>query len=125
MYDHEKLEIWRRSVALLDAMLKAMRAPRRGQTVVPGLRTQLLRACASIHANIAEGGGQVTAAQSARFMDIAIGSTSETQSHLVVASLTGLIAPDKTTEFKGELGEIRAMSCGFKKWLLRQPNGGA
>lgn len=48
-------------------------------------------------------------------MDIAIGPTSATQSHLVVASLTGLIAADTVVELKAERAEIRAMSCGFKK----------
>ena len=52
-------------------------------------------------------------------MDSTIGSISETQSQLALASATGLIHPDRANEFKRELGELRAMCCAYKQWLLR------
>jgi len=125
MFDHEQLQIWQRSNALAIAMHDAVRGPRRGATSSPGLKSQLLRACSSIPANIAECARQDTPARSARVMDITIGSISETQSHLALASSTGLISPDRAEEFKRELRELRAMCCAFKKWLLmKSPKSG-
>lgn len=119
MFDHEQLQIWQRSKRLAIAVHAATHKRRRGSIGSPGLKTQLLRACSAIPANIAECAGQDTAAQSARFMDIAIGSISETQSHLALASATGLIDHDQAAEFSAELKELRAMSSSFKRWLLR------
>ena len=119
MFDHEELQIWQRSNALAAAIHAEVSTRRRGCTATPALKTQLLRACISILANIAECAGQDTGPQSARFIDITIGSISETQSHLSLAAATGLISHDKALEFQRELRELRAMCCAFKRWLLR------
>lgn len=117
MFDHNKLDIWRRSMALSVAVDKAMRGKKRSGP--PGLQSQLSRALASIPANIAECAGQDSPIQSARFMEIAIGSASEAQSHLARAGALELIPPRSTELFILELCEIRAMMMSFKKWLLR------
>lgn len=118
MYDHEKLQIWRRANALAANIHGAVNLRRRGCTATSALKSQLLRACLSIGANIAEAAGQETAAQSARFLDVSIGSLSETQSHLAAASATQLIAPAKGEELIQECREIRAMCVAFKRWVL-------
>ena len=119
MFDHEQLHIWRRSHALAVEIHFALRG--RARFGPAGLSAQLSRACASIAANIAECAGQETAAQSARFMDVAIGSSSETQSHLAFASATGLLRPQDASRFSAEVQEIRRMCFAFKKWLLLPP----
>jgi four helix bundle protein len=104
MFDHNKLEIWRRSMALSVAVDRALL--RCTVTPAPGLASQLSRACASIPANIAECAGQSSSKQSARFIDIAIGSASETENHLAraggleVISLWKLNAPSPPNSAK-------------------------
>ena len=56
--------------------------PPRRAYLSPGLRGQVLRASASIAANVAEGAGQSTNAEYARYVGYAISSTGETEAHL-------------------------------------------
>lgn len=116
MFDHEQLQIWRRSHALTVAIHRAMRG--RQRYAPAGLVSQLSRSSASVPANIAECAGQETAAQSARFLDIAIGSLSETQNHLALAAATGLLRDPVSADFTREVHELRKMTFAFKKWLL-------
>lgn len=117
MYDHEQLEIWRRSHELTLAIHRALRARVRGVPVQ--LRSQLSKSSSAVSSNIAESGGQDTSAQSARYIDIALGSLSETQNHLRLAGDTGLIAPAQAEVFANEVGELKRMTFAYKKWLLR------
>lgn len=117
MYDHEELAIWKRSHALTVAIHLALRARVRGAPVQ--LRSQLSRSCSAVPSNIAESGGQETAAQSARYIDIALGSLSETQSHLRLAADTGLISAVQAAAFANEVVELKRMTYAFRKWLLR------
>ena len=51
-----------------------------------GLSSQMRRACVSIGSNIAEGAGRFTDTEFARFLDIALGSTSEVHYQLRIAA---------------------------------------
>ena len=121
MFDHEKLKIWQRAMALAIAMREALNTRRPGSPATSALKSQLLRACSAIAANIAECAGHSTGPQSARFMDFAIATISETQSHVTEAAAAGLLNAQKAAEFLKALRELRAMSCAFKRWLLRPP----
>lgn len=120
MFDYEQLHIWQRSHQLTVAIHLAMRG--RGRYGPAGLVSQLSRSSASIPANIAECAGQHTPAQSARFLDIAIGSLTETQNHLALAAATGLIKSHTAAKFTDELHQLRRMTYSFRKWLLRAPS---
>ncbi len=84
----------------------------------PGLRSQLLRAAASIPANIAEGAGQHSDARFAHFLSIAIGSANEVETHLRLAR--GLEMFDEATwrALDDELREVRRMLFGLRRRLL-------
>ncbi|MGV3707632.1 MAG: four helix bundle protein [Gemmatimonas sp.] len=115
MFDHEQLQIWQRSHALAVSIHFALKG--RARTGSPGLYSQLLRSSSSVPANIAEAAGQDSPSQSVRFLDIAIGSLSETQNHLALASATGLLQKAKCEELSEEARNIRRMSLGFRRWL--------
>jgi four helix bundle protein len=67
-------------------------------------------AVVSVSSNIAEGAGRSSAADMARFLQIAIGSTSELQSQILIAKRLGL------TE---EVGEDLAAVSRVRKQLIR------
>lgn len=116
MFNYEKLEIWKRSHALAVDIHRAL--PRASRNSLPGLRSQLLRASASISSNIAEASGQPSEMQAARFIDISLGSISETQNHIAMASATELITAADAERFTEELRQLRRMTIAFRKWVL-------
>ncbi len=77
MRDFRGLQVWKKSHDLTSSMYKfTSQFPREERY---GLISQIRRACASIPTNIAEGYGRETPADFARFLQIAMGSASETE----------------------------------------------
>lgn len=119
MHNHERLEAWQRAIALnIDLCAAADRY--RGKRYQP-LLNQIRRAVGSIPANIAEGAGQSTDAQFARFVDIAIGSAQETHSHVYLAQGLRLFRHDQAEGWLNELSSIRRMLNGLSRHLRNQP----
>ncbi len=74
-----------------------------------GLTTQIRRAAASIPANVAEGCGRTGNAELNRFLDMASGSASELDYHLLLARDLGYLAPDAFMKVSQDLTQIRRM----------------
>jgi len=87
-----ELVVWQKAHWLTLELYKITRTfPREEQY---GLTSQMRRAAASICANIAEGCGRGTARDFARFIQMALGSASELEYHLVLAADLGFISAD-------------------------------
>ncbi|MBP6772831.1 MAG: four helix bundle protein [Gemmatimonadaceae bacterium] len=112
MPDHTKIRAWQRAqtltVSIADSLSPAI--SRR----MPGLRRQILKASASIAANIAEGAAQKSPAQYSRYLDIAIGSASETESHLDLAVRLDVVAGDGDALLR-EIQIIRRMTFRLRE----------
>ncbi|MCB1218572.1 four helix bundle protein [bacterium] len=80
---HRDLHVWQRSIQLALCAYHYSSAFPRSETY--GLTSQLRRASISIAANIAEGNGRKTARDYAHFLAMAIGSTREVDTLLVMA----------------------------------------
>ena len=107
MQDFRNLIAWQKAHQLaLLANRSAARMPKQGYT---GLKSQLLRAAASIPANIAEGCGRQSHRDLARFAEIAVGSATELDYHLLSAKDLGLLAPEAYAEMSGLASEVRRM----------------
>ena len=78
-----------------------------------GLTSQLRRSCASVPANIAEGCGRKGDAELARFMQIAMGSASETEYHLLLAKDLGLLNAERYTKLNNSVTEVKRMLASF------------
>src|SRR5262245_48168130 len=89
MFPFRKLSVWRRAHAL--ALMVHEVTERRSRGRYYSLINQMRRASASIPANIAEGSGQVTAPQFARYLTIAIGSARELDYHVLLAKDLGVL----------------------------------
>jgi hypothetical protein len=64
-------------------------------------------------ANIAEGCGRTGDAELCRFLQIAMGSASETENHLLLARDLGLITEANHDRFAGQIAEIKRMLATF------------
>ena len=93
MKDFRKQKVWQKAHDLALEVYRVTEAfPKRE---VFGLTSQIRRAGVSIPANIAEGCGQDTDADFARFLQIAMGSASELEYHLLLAHDLGFVSdPD-------------------------------
>src|SRR2546421_10684865 len=83
MRDFKEFKVWEKSHGLTLEVYKATATFPKEELY--GLTSQIRRACASIPTNIAEGCGREGNAELARFLQIAMGSASELEYHLLLA----------------------------------------
>ncbi len=74
-----------------------------------GLTSQIRRACASIGANLAEGCGRRTDADMSRFVQMAMGSASEAEYHLLLAFDLDILASSDYKRLNGEVTKVKRM----------------
>jgi len=121
MGDFKKLHVWQKAHQLaLSAHRVAVRIRGAEYTSV---RSQIIRAAMSIPANIVEGRDQKTEPMFARFLRIALASTSELEYHLIAARDISLISQSEYLLVLSELVEVRMMLHGLLRRLER-PEGG-
>lgn len=89
MKDFKELRVWSKAHELTMLVYRLTRAFPRDE--VYGLTSQVRRSAASIGANIAEGCGRHSDGEMARFLQIARGSASETEYHLLLAKDLGFL----------------------------------
>ena len=82
-----------------------------------GLTSQIRRSCASIPANIAEGCGSNSDAELARYLQIAMGSASELEYHILLARDLELISNSDYKPTNDEVTQIKRMLTSFIKRL--------
>jgi four helix bundle protein len=82
-----------------------------------GLTSQLRRAASSIPANIAEGCGRNSDAEFAHFLQIAMGSASETEYHLLLARDLGILSPEDHQPLNTAVIEIKKMLTSLLKTI--------
>lgn len=92
----------------------------RGAHYAP-FRTQIIRAALSIPANIVEGREQQTDSAFARFLRIALGSTSELEYHLTAAREVGAIPTSEFLSLSSQVTDVRMMLHGLLRRLKRAP----
>ena len=83
MQDFRNLAVWRKSHLLTVDIYRACRGLPKDEQY--NLTSQIRRACVSIEANIAEGCGRGSNADFARFLQIAMGSATELECHLLIS----------------------------------------
>ena len=89
MKDFKELRVWSKAHELTMLVYKLTRGFPRDE--VYGLTSQIRRSAASIGANIAEGCGRHSDGEMSRFLQIARGSASETEYHLLLAKDLGFL----------------------------------
>jgi four helix bundle protein len=109
--DFKKLKVWRKAHALsLNVHHAAARI--RGRAYV-SLRSQMIRAAASIPANIVEGRGKKSDPDFARFLRYSVDSTSELEYHLLCARDMGVMNQATYVSLLSQTIEVRKMLYGL------------
>jgi len=99
MRNFKDLKVWQRSHQLtLEIYVATKTFPREEQF---GLTAQLRRAAASVSANLAEGCERQTDREMSRFVQIAMGSASELEYHLLLATDLVLLSRDRVSTSAG------------------------
>jgi four helix bundle protein len=107
MKDFRKLEVWERAHALTLSIYKAtVNFPADERF---GLTSQTRRCSASIGANIAEGCGKRGNGEFQRFLQIASGSASEVEYHLLLACDLGFLSQQAHRELMQQVTPLRRM----------------
>lgn len=111
MQDFRKLAVWNRAHQLTLQVYAFTKSFPRDEAF--GLTSQMRRAASSIPANIAEGCGREGPAEFARFIQIAAGSASELQYHLLLARDLGYISSESHAAADRDVTEIKMMLTGL------------
>jgi four helix bundle protein len=107
MRDFKEYKVWEKSHDLTLAVYKITASFPKEELY--GLTSQIRRSCASIPANIAEGCGRSGNAELARFLQIAMGSASELEYHLLLARDLKLLTLAKYNETANHVIEVKRM----------------
>lgn len=111
--DFRSLRAWQRGRELtLDVYRLTRSFPK---TESYGLTAQIRRSAVSIPANIAEGAGRSSRRDYARFLDFALGSANELESHLLIATDLGLLSADSLRRLVESDVEVRKMLLKLRR----------
>lgn len=123
MQDFRNLSVWRNAHELALAIYKeTSRFPATEQF---GLTNQMRRAATSIPTNIAEGCGRGSDADFARFLQMALGSASELEYQLLLASDLGHLPSASAKSLVEQVQTIKKMTSSLVGKLSTKPTARA
>jgi four helix bundle protein len=121
MQDFRNLAVWQKAHTLTLETYRATECFPRAELF--GLTSQVRRSCASISANLAEGCVR-TQPEFARFIQIALGSASETEYHFLLAHDLGFLEPDRHDSLSRQVVEVKRMLTSLQQKIQRQFGSG-
>jgi len=115
MKDFRQLKVWEKSHQLALAIYKV--TAKFPQEEISGLISQVRRASMSIPTNIAEGCGRNTDADFARFLQMAMGSASETEYQLLLSLDLGFLNKEQYNKLNLDVTEVKRMLASLLKTI--------
>ena len=115
MKDFRQLKVWEKSHQLALAIYKV--TAKFPKEELYGLTSQVRRASMSIPTNIAEGCGRNTDADFARFLQMAMGSASETEYQLLLSLDLGFLNKEPYDKLNTDVTEVKRMLASLLKTL--------
>ena len=119
MKDFKELKVWHKAYDLSLAIYEASRCFPREEMY--GLTSQLRRAAVSIGANIAEGCGRRSDGELVRFFQIARGSSSEVEHHLLLARDLKFLQAATHQDIEKKLQEVQRMLTSLVSSIQETP----
>jgi len=115
MKNFKELQVWQKAHQLTLLLYKITTSFPADEKY--GLVSQIKRSASSIAANIAEGCGRSGDAELARYLQIAMGSASELEYHILLSHDLKIIETSNYEELANEVVEIKKMLASFIKKL--------
>ena len=112
---HKDLEAWKLSMDLVIKIYKITKSFPENEKFA--LTSQICRAAVSIPSNIAEGCGRGSDKDTLRFLDIALGSSAELETQLLIAQT---LEYANVQDILIDLDKINALIYGLKKYLKQK-----
>lgn len=119
------LQAWQKAMDFVDAVYRVAASFPKEETY--GLSSQLRRSATSIPANLAEGCTRNSTKEFIRFVEIALGSSAETETHLMIAHRQGYMDIKSLETLLEQAAEIGRMMQGLRNSLekrLHSPSTG-
>jgi four helix bundle protein len=117
--DFRKLEVWQKSQKLVSSIYKVTGAFPSAERY--GLCSQIRRAAVSVSANLAEGCGRMGDVELRGFVRISLGSLSELECELLLASDLQFLESQTAISIIAEIHSIRGMLQSLHKALRPGP----
>jgi four helix bundle protein len=111
----KELKVWQKAMDMATFVYKLTESfP---HTEKFGLISQINRASVSIPSNIAEGAGRNSRNEFRNFLGIAIGSSFELETQLILAERLSYIREEELSDAQGMITEIQNMLIGLQRSL--------
>ncbi len=115
MHNFKELNVWRDTKDFSVYIYRLTRTFPKSETY--GIISQINRSAVSIPSNIAEGAGRNSNKDFSRFIHIAIGSSFELETQLMIAYEIDFIEKGTFDEINEKLGLIQKRLVSFNKYL--------
>ncbi len=114
-YDFENLDVWKKSLSFVEEIYKFTASFPKEERY--GLVSQMQRSAVSIPSNISEGSQRSSTKDFSYFLTVALGSTAELQTQIIISARLGLSSEDKISHLLSDLVDIRKMIVKLRKYL--------
>ena len=121
MKDYKELLVWQKAIDLVSQIYKETKSFPKDELY--GLVSQLRRAAVSIPANISEGHSRFHTKEFIQFLYIALASSSELETLLIISSKLSYFSKEKLNLLVTEITEIRKMLNGLISSLKKKAIG--
>lgn len=115
-FGFRKILAWQKSADLATLCYEVTQGFPKGELF--GMTSQIRRAAVSIAANIAEGWARRSDRDFIRFIDIALGSLAELESHIEISQRVGLLSEHECERLRECASEVSRVTYGFRRSLV-------
>ncbi|MBO3698752.1 four helix bundle protein [Roseivirga sp. E12] len=118
MHNFKELKVWQKArIMVKEVYVVTAKLPKSEKF---NLISQMQSCAVSVMSNIAEGAGRGTDTDFARFLDMALGSSYELESQLIVSADLSYLESSAFNEMTTKLSEVQRMIIGLMNKLRGQ-----
>jgi four helix bundle protein len=116
MREFKKLQIWHMGMEIVREVYTLAKKLPREETY--GLRSQMCRAAISIPSNVAEGCGRDSNVETARYIEISIGSAFELETQIIAGESIQYFRTEESEQLQAKIQDFQRAARTYRKRLL-------